>query len=741
MLSYHLIFNAFLRHGALWLPSDRTQPAPGPAAASFVLHLMQHGYGVAADVLPYVYALPEESLRKMSDALSEIFRDKYNWVALRREWENRCDETWLNHLVAAFVNCNAAGKSLPYTQLPCGHYIPEGVFDMSQYNGCPLCGKPFLLGQAVVSEPSQPRKMLGRITEADVTKLVAAIVSSPVLPDATTLEDLSAFLEVCPKAMPSVKADIPSSDMRVFLADYVRKTHDSFWGLDYLQTPDQVLRFLWQPKCGQLRIVAPKGLIKRRIRYTDPRQRLAELSDIKHEFALHYTRTQGRRIAQWFEDSPLTPEQICIGMHPRRGMWVRVFRAVRMSEHARRSERLSEIFDRFYNSRYPVWQGEYEAAYISGDTAAALPLLKAHPGFFARHLFSAACRFDFDAVAAAFMQVAADMPLRLLVTLAGNVMPYFCPITSCRAVTLANGHTVSVELPSAITPDSEANAVQAVKVRKMVLDAIEAVYARRADKPAGKVYIDPQLFELPVPAGDRTLSTGVTGSLVSGEVFHLASDRVRVFVHWGVGMPAQHYDMDLSATLLGKDLRTNLFYADLNPCEGAIHSGDYQYIPDNVGVAEYISLDLDALAKQGYTTAIFELSAYSVPDVSDTAIIGWLDSQKPFELDPTTGVAYDPADVQCMLKTSSRTVARGIVFAVLDICRRSIMTLEVFNEDQTIQDLDIECILSKIEKIKSKMSVGELLSIMVKAGGGTMAPQDEADTIYSRKNWNEAPLF
>lgn len=729
------VFNAFLRRGALWLPYSETRYNPTPAAATFILQLLQHGYAVEAEALPYVCALPERILNRMSEDLAEIFRDNYNWASLRRNWENSCDETWSDHILAAFANILVDSADIKVDRLPCGHYIPEELFDMEVYNGCPLCGTPFVGAPAEKKEARVLRKKLRRMAVPDVEDAVAAIVTSEHLPGGTDFEDLEAFLDVCPQALPTVDTDIPVEEIRIFLADYIRRKSGTLDGIDYLQTPRQLLRFLWEPVSGQKRLVRPKDIIDRNLKkYLEPAEQITEYAALKNKLKLHFTRAEGRRIALWFVNLPLSAEQVCISMHSSRGMWVRVFRAIRMSEHARNNERLHEIADRFYCTRYPVWQGEYETAYIAGNTSAALPLLAAHPGFFARHFFSAVRRFESDAVLDTFDRIASKLPLRMLTDLVGNVMPWFAPIIDCRVVRLASGRTVSVPLPAGITADNDANAALAARIRQRLMDCVKAVYASMPHRLCAKVSIAPELFGKPVPTSARSQNVGVTGNFVPGEMFKLSSDMLRVFIHWGAGMPAQHYDMDLSALLLKKNEVTNLFYADLNPCEGAVHSGDFQNIPDNAGVAEYVSLDLAALEKQGYDTVFFTVNAYSMPDMSDTTIIGWLDSASPFAVNERTGVAYNPADVQCMLRIASSTLSRGLVFAMLDIGKRTMMTMEVQNETRNVEGIDVPLLLAAAERIKSKLTLGQLLTAVTEAQGGTIVAPSEADIIVTEQN-------
>jgi hypothetical protein len=108
------------------------------------------------------------------------------------------------------------------------------------------------------------------------------------------------------------------------------------------------------------------------------------------------------------------------------------------------------------------------------------------------------------------------------------------------------------------------------------------------------MYIDPALFKLPVAIGDRSDTVQDIPAALMGTRFAVEGDSVRLFMQWGVGLPAQHLDMDLSCTVAYVGGTEHCSFSQL-VIKGCKHSGDIQYIPDQVGTAEYIELDLNAL--------------------------------------------------------------------------------------------------------------------------------------------------
>ena len=79
----------------------------------------------------------------------------------------------------------------------------------------------------------------------------------------------------------------------------------------------------------------------------------------------------------------MAPEKACEIMHPKREMWVRMIRALRLAEYARKPEfgNLKELMDIFYREAYTVWQGEVERNRLKADAEQTFALVKAATGY------------------------------------------------------------------------------------------------------------------------------------------------------------------------------------------------------------------------------------------------------------------------------------------------------------------------------------------------------------------------
>ncbi|WP_379687745.1 hypothetical protein [Flavobacterium procerum] len=120
-------------------------------------------------------------------------------------------------------------------------------------------------------------------------------------------------------------------------------------------------------------------------------------------------------------------EAMCETMHPKRGMWVRFIRALRLAEYSKRKgfEKLNFLMDVFYNQVYDVWQSKVNSSRLKFDADKTFALLKQRPGLFARSLFSNMLWFGAEETVAHFEEIIDKVPARLVFTLNMYAQNYF----------------------------------------------------------------------------------------------------------------------------------------------------------------------------------------------------------------------------------------------------------------------------------------------------------------------------
>ena len=738
-MNNEILTRVALRYRAVFLDINREDinmrsEASAPVMA-FTRRLKENGFCVSEELLHALNAVSADRLAEITRCINDVMGVNLNWAPLVKGWNVPTGESIADHLITWIANIFGKEAGFKGTTLPCGHLIPEGTFPLERYNGCPYCGTPFETADFVYKGQGSKLKELRLFTIEDMQRVFQSLLSSNTPLDGTQKDSLAQLLLVFP--LPG-NANITMKETAMLVIKQLVEQGKADGATALLKTPTDVLRYLWYEKTGYVQIIEPKTLVAhaRKLYYHmwGPLDRGVDAAkDMKKRLMLKYDRKACLRVALWLNALPMTARQCAENMNPKRGMWVRMIRALRLGEYSRKPgfDHLAEILDVFYKQDYSTWQGRVDKARLENDAEKTLALLKERPGLFARCLFATMLRFGSDKVLAAFSEIADKLPARLLLSLGNAAESYFDP----KETRLARPIT-------GVTHKIEANKLLALyddDSRKAMVDAVNNVYSesmvRRfaTQKTVAKtIFIDPSLYSIPVNVGDRSATIQDASCALMGTRFPVEGDAVRLFLQWGKGLHAQHLDMDLSCRIaLPNGKIAECAYYSLT-CVGAKHSGDIRSIPEMVGTAEYIELSMPELEKAGATYVTFTCNAYSVGALSPNLVVGWMDSANPMKISEKKGVAYDPSCVQHMVRISEGNLSKGLVFGVLDVAKREIIWLEMPFTSQTLRGADATSIEALLHKLESKLSVGQFLDLKAKAQNLVPVEKaEDADEAYT----------
>lgn len=728
-----------LRYRAVFLDINREDinmrsEASVPVMA-FTRRLNENGFCVSEELLHALNAVPVDRLAEITKCINDIMGVNLNWAPLVKGWNVLTGESLADHLVTWIANIFGKEAGFKGTTLPCGHLIPEGTFPLERYNGCPYCGTPFETSDFVYKGQGSKLKELRLFTIEDMQRVFQSLLSSNTPLDGTQKDSLAQLLQVFPLLE---NANITMKETAMLVIKLLVEQGKADGANVLLKTPADILRYLWYEKTGYVQIIEPKTLVAhaRKLYYHmwGPLDRGVDAAkDMKKKLMLKYDRKACLRVALWLNTIPMTAKQCAENMNPKRGMWVRMIRALRLGEYSRKQgfDHLAEILDVFYKQNYSTWQGRVDKARLENDAEKTLALLKERPGLFARCLFATMLRFGSDKVLRAFSEIADQLPGRLLLSLGNAAESYFDPKEArlARPITGVAHKIEPNKLLALYDGDTLHSMVEAVK------NLYKTSMLRRfaAQKTESKtIFIDPALYNIPISVGDRSTTIQDASCALMGTRFPVEGDAVRLFLQWGKGLHAQFLDMDLSCRI---ELPDNKFadcaYYNLT-CVGAKHSGDIRSIPEMAGTAEYIELSLPELETAGATYATFTCNAYSVGALSPNLVVGWMDSANPMIISEKNGVAYDPSCVQHMVRISEGNLSKGLVFGVLDVAKREIIWLEIPFTSQTLRGADVTSIEALLHKLEAKLSVGQLLAMKVDAQNLTVVENaDQADEAYT----------
>ncbi|MBO7323432.1 MAG: hypothetical protein J6U51_07610 [Bacteroidales bacterium] len=728
-----------LRYHALYLDIDREEidmssEVTVPVLA-FTARLKENGFTLSEELVRALNSAKTDVLLSITDTINDVMGCNLNWAPLVKGWDVPTGESYFDHLITLFVNVCDLKEKVSGTKLPCGHYIPEGTFPIERYNGCPFCGTPFEKGDLVYKGQGSKLKELRLFTEEDIKRLYTTLLISATPLDATQRETLETLLSVY-DLPDGVSINMKETLMLVVKTLVANGRDDEAAKL--MKTPADVLRYLWFLKTGNVQVIEPKTLIahSRRLYYHmwGALDRGADASkEMKKKLQLKYDRKTCRMVAKWLNGMNISSRQAAENMNPKRGVWVRMIRALRLGEYSRKSgfENLAELLDVFYKQEYDTWQGKVDDARIHNDADTVIRMLKERPGLFARCLFATMLRFGKEKTLSAFNDVSHKLPARLLLALGNTAELYFSDLQTRLARPITGG-TVKI-------PANKLLALYSTEEKMDMIAAINELFKSSMERrfaslhtDSKTMYIDSSLYNIPISIGDRSATIQDTSCALMGTRFPIEGDNIRLFMQWGKGLDAQHMDMDLSCKIaLPDDKVSECAYYYLET-KGAKHSGDIRFIPEMVGTAEYIELSMPELIDAGARYVTFTCNAYSEGTLSPNLVVGWMDSIHQMKISEKNGVAYDPSCVQHMVRISENNISKGLVFGVLDVEKREIIWLEMPFTSQTIKGCDTYSVEMLLHKLESKLSVGELLELKAAAQNlYVVDTPNSADEVYT----------
>lgn len=688
------------------------------------------GFTFSEDLIRAINNIFPKSKLDILNTLKDITGVNKNWTPLVKGWDEPTGESIKDHIATLFANLFGNRKG---TTLQCGHLIPHNTFPLERYNGCPFCGTPFEFGEIENYGQGSKLKILELWSEKELNQFYIDLLQSKTALDATQVESLKTLLQEFPLPE-NIKVGMKETLMLV--VDILIENDKGADAQELFKSPTDILRYLWFKHTGFLQIFEPKTIIQRmsknsrHVFASADESGIAKLKSVK-DLKLKYSRAECKRVAIWMNHLAMDVETSCEIMHPKRGMWVRFIRALRLAEYSKRKgfEKLAELLDVFYNEKYTVWQGRVNHYRLKSDAEKTFALLKQRPGLFARSLFSNMLWFGDDLAVEHFRQIIDKIPARLVFTLNMYAKIYFNK-TLQRSVKPLGGTNKRIPAhPLLEIHDNQQLKKMQAKIEDLCFDAMKLRFSKMENENKS-IFIHPNLFNIPLAIGDRSDSVQDLPSALMGTRFPLEGNTVRLFLQWGVGLKAQHLDMDLSCSIAYENKVDRCSYSKLKTT-GCKHSGDIQSIPNKVGTAEYIDIDVNALAKAGAKYVSFTCNAYTNGSLSPNLVVGWMESKHKMKISRKSGVAYDPSCVQHQVRIT-QTLAKGLVFGVLDIASREIVWLEMTFGGQVVQNLDNMGVQALLAKLNSKLSIGHLLALKAEAQGlETLDVDVEADEVYT----------
>ena len=370
-----------------------------------------------------------------------------------------------------------------------------------------------------------------------------------------------------------------------------------------------------------------------------------------------------------YRQNPLTED-----MFRYREQWLRVAERVHPFDFREaKYAKVNEAFDNIRNHHKPLmFGGKVQRAIQDGRVKEAAEMLMTRPGEFARRLDyllrSAKETESRKDIVHMFAQVAQGVSTPVLLQVREHficrTMVQYDPVrVFFPKGNLAKAMVVKNELPF-ISPTYTG------WIARICTDALTKQYAERPS--LGNVYIDESFIDYLVPFSQRSASKA-SRTIVRGSKLSISENAkaVRGFIWWTnvkgeFSMFAPNrVDIDLSAAIFDENWQyvEHVSYTNLRSSKyRAYHSGDITNggAPDGKGVAEFLDIDVDAVAKNAGRYVVFQVYSYTGQKFSDIPNVrfGWMERE-----DVDSGEIFEPSTVEMKIDlTSESTVTIPVIF-------------------------------------------------------------------------------
>ncbi len=412
-----------------------------------------------------------------------------------------------------------------------------------------------------------------------------------------------------------------------------------------------------------------------------------------------------------------------IGRH--RNKWIKLFHNLHVGDFSNKVYLIAAKARN--NGKLESFNGQIEY-YLSHKTIdKACKLLINRPGEYSRRLdqLLRLCKdmTETQQVIKHFFTIIDKIPSRNLLQLQGHLLTR--DKDSEQLIVFPKG-----QVQSAVMLERKIKALPQGVPALLLTNIEESLKKRFSDMPPlGKVWLDPELMDCPIPAQQRSASSGLF-TVARGTRLPLGNkNTLRFFIYW-VGR-----DIDLSATLHNEDftILEHVSYTNLrSETFQTYHSGDITSAPH--GACEFIDITIDKAIAYGARYLTMNVLVYDGPVFAEHEVCyaGWMTRDKV-----NSNEIFDARTVE--QKIDIRSQSKNVIPVVFDLLQRKLIWVDIKNTSYT-QDggnniesnrASIEEKLAAIVMSSNKISLYQLFELHGIARGEIVDHKEQADTLFS----------
>jgi len=419
--------------------------------------------------------------------------------------------------------------------------------------------------------------------------------------------------------------------------------------------------------------------------------------------------------------------------------WIKLFHNLHVGDY---SQKLYDIAKKLReNKKIETFNGKVEAAFKVSDIPLCIKLLTDRPGIFARKIIDLIYKdvHDSNGIVDAFKAVVDDVPARNLTQLLGAVKGRDKVLN--KRVVFPKGMVQSAYVlrneVARLAPEVR------TKLINVITNSLEARF-RELDS-LGAVYIDPALYECPLPTGMRSASEGLREVARGTRMPMGDKSTLRFFIYW------EGQDIDLSATFHDEDFKQvgHVSYTNYN-AKGynAHYSGDITSAPN--GATEFIDVDIQSVLdyNKSYRYVAMNVLVYAGPTFAEhkDCFAGWMtrDAVNSNEIFQAKTVEQ---------KIDLRSATKNVIPVIFDLKERKAIWTDIstngkeFNSNKMFgggnnvenNRATIEDMVEAFSSLDNKITLGELFEMHAFARGGIVENREDADFVFAMDDADITP--
>lgn len=413
-------------------------------------------------------------------------------------------------------------------------------------------------------------------------------------------------------------------------------------------------------------------------------------------------------------------------MQPYLGRWTRLAEVLHPGEYSKQFPKTFATFNELRNQqvvKVRTFAGKVDMLFATSPVQ-AIALLATRAGEFARKLDWLLREHDQNLVLNTFTEIAPQVSTKVLFEMYDH---FEGRRRGQPRMVMIKGSGSSSRVLEDLAP-----------LAKGVVDRVQKVIedqmmVRAAALPSmGKVYIDPELFNLPVPYSMQSGSEGAV-ALVRGTRFPIepTTKVLRAFQQWKDDRGS--IDVDLAAGFLNADFNLMGECAFYTMTHGGYswHSGDVRHRRGRV--AEYIDVDLAKAKQAGVNYVLFNVYNYNGDPMAAVpeANFGVMERSAP-----QSNEIFEPATAKQVIKIAAKTSAAHPV--IFDLVNNNWVWLDLEAEGGNVgvrlASVDLVSLKKKLTAVLGnvKFSIANLLMMHAAARGGEVVDTAaEADVSFT----------